>query len=58
MTRGSIVLAKGECIGTLYKLDAKIVCYNSISVKFGRSNDTTHGANAIEVKLPTEKLIL
>jgi hypothetical protein len=58
MTRGSIVLAKGERIGTLYKLDAKPVCCNSVSVKSGKSNDTTYGANAMEVKLPAEKTML
>ena len=50
MARGSIVLAKGEHIETLYKLDAKPVCCNS--------NDTTRGANAMEVKLPTKKTML
>ena len=50
MARGSIVLAKGEHIETLYKLDAKPMCCNS--------NDTTRGANAMEVKLPTKKTML
>ena len=31
MTRGSMVLARGARIGTLYKLDAKAVQSNSVS---------------------------
>ena len=31
---------------------------NSISIKSGKSNDTTHGENAMEVKLPAEKIML
>ena len=58
MTRGSIVLAKGEHIGTLYRLDVKPACCNSVYVKSGKSNVTTYGANAMEVKLPTEKTML
>ena len=58
MTRSSIILAKGEHIGTLYKLDAKLVFCNSISVKSSRINDITHGENAMEVKIIVEKEIL
>lgn len=58
ITRGSIVLAKGERIGTLYKLDAKPICCNNVSVKSGKTTVLTHDANSIEVKLPTEETML
>lgn len=55
MTRGSIILAKGDHIRTLYGLDAKLVCYNSVSVKSNQVAMATHDVNSMEVKLPAEK---
>lgn len=49
MTRGSIILAKGECIGILYRLYAKPMCYNSVSVKSNQAAMTTHDVNSMEV---------
>lgn len=64
MTRGSMVLAKGAHIRTMYKLDARPVQCNNISVKSSKAtrvekeNEAPLGANSLEVKLPTEKTML
>lgn len=57
MTRGSIVLAKGEHIGTMYKLDAKPVCCNNVCVKSRKTIVLTHDVNSMEVKLLAEKMM-
>lgn len=58
MTRGSIVLEKGDHIGTLYKLNVEPICCNVTSKKPDTTIVRMHNANLLEAKLPAEKTML
>lgn len=58
MTRGSIVLAKGDHFGTLYKLNVEPICCNMASKKLVKTTVMMHNANSLEDKLPAEKIML